>query len=247
MSFQIKLANLVFQIDNLFSNIEIMCADYFCAAPTADICIHIDPEDIEKEILIVAKNNPNDSIDKSPERLGYLETLAVYRKIAESILVRNTFLMHGAVIGNDTRAFMICAPSGVGKTTRSQLFMQCLQGYRIINGDKPLLNISNNQILACGTPWCGKEGYQSNECKPLKAILLLERSEQNCLTQLSASEAFPSLLKQTYRPNNIVAYQKTLDLLQQVTKSVSLFKMESSPDESGIRQICDVLKTFDLI
>ncbi|MBQ0065580.1 MAG: hypothetical protein KBT48_07420, partial [Firmicutes bacterium] len=60
---------------------------------------------------------------------------------------------------------------------------------------------------------------------PLKGIVILERSEENSLEEISFKEGFAILFQQTYRPNNPVQLKKTLELLQQLSHSVKIYRM----------------------
>ena len=86
----------------------------------------------------------------------------------------------------------------------------------VVNGDKPLIQITGTQAIACGTPWCGKEKMNTNIMVPLKAIVLMERGESNEIKEISYSEAFTTLLQQTYRPNDAGKMRKTLFLLSRM-------------------------------
>lgn len=71
---------------------------------------------------------------------GYLESLAVYRKIAESILKYNGFLMHGVAADVVGCGIAFLAKSGVGKSTHTKLWKEFLKDKMIIvNADKPLM------------------------------------------------------------------------------------------------------------
>ena len=127
---------------------------------------------------------------------GY-EVLALNRIIADKMLGYNTFLMHGAVVAYRGEAYMFAAPSGTGKTTRIRLWLDEYPDSFVVNGDKPLIKIDNEKAYACGTPWCGKEGWNRNTIVPLRAIYLLERSDfskKNKIEEVKIGEAFPDLL-----------------------------------------------------
>ena len=57
---------------------------------------------------------------------AYLETLAVYRKIAERMPVYDTFLFHGSAIAVDGAAYIFTAQSGTGKSTHARLWREML-------------------------------------------------------------------------------------------------------------------------
>lgn len=57
---------------------------------------------------------------------GYLESLTIYRKIAERILKYNGFLMHGTAIDVGGCGIAFLAKSGVGKSTHTGLWKELL-------------------------------------------------------------------------------------------------------------------------
>lgn len=215
MEFQIKLANKKIKIEALYSDVCQMCQPYLCEEGKADIEIHSSRELIERER---AENGEEKTVSDS-----YLETLAVYRQIAEQMLAYDTFLMHGSVVAKDGRAFMFTAASGVGKTTRTRLWMDQMADSQVINGDKPLIRIKDQEILACGSPWSGKEKLNNNLCLPLAAIYFLERGEETSLRRISFSEAFLKLLRQTYRPKEAEKMTKTLELLKKMENKTAFY------------------------
>ena len=67
---------------------------------------------------------------------------------------------------------------------------------------------------------------------PLRAVFLLERvddGEESMVTEISMSEAFPFLIRQTFHPKDIAARQKTLWLLHAMAGKVKFYRFRSSP------------------
>ena len=134
---------------------------------------------------------------------------------------------------------MFTAPSGIGKTTRIRLWREIYPDSIIVNGDKPIVKVEHNRILVCGTPWCGKERWNTNTMVPLRAVFLLERvntNEETIVEEISFEMAFQTLLKQIYQPINLEALKKTISLLASLNGKVKIYKYLSSPTlESVIR------------
>lgn len=86
---------------------------------------------------------------------GDIENEIIQKKIADVMPSFNTFLMHGSVVSLNNQAYMFTAPSGTGKTTRTRLWVDEYPSSIVINGDKPLIKVTEEDIFACGTPWCG--------------------------------------------------------------------------------------------
>ena len=106
----------------------------------------------------------------------YLETLAVYRKIAEKMIDYDTILFHGSVIAVDGIGYLFTAKSGTGKSTHTRLWRE-LFGERavMVNDDKPLIKVSENGIIVYGTPWDGKHRLSTNTFVPLKGICFMSK------------------------------------------------------------------------
>ncbi len=156
----------------------------------------------------------------------YLETLAVYRKIAEKMPAYDTVLMHGSAVAVDGEAFLFTAPSGTGKSTHTRLWREVF-GERavMVNDDKPLVRISEGGVTVYGTPWNGKHHLGSNIAVPLRAICLLERDQTNHICEISAQEAYPVLVRQTYRPLDQKAVAQTLALLDRLKTNIRFYRL----------------------
>ena len=154
----IRLAEINFCIANKYSYIEDMCKDYI-TENDADVTISVTDEEIYAE-------GSSDEYD-----VGYLESLAVYRKIAEKIIEYDGILLHGVVADVDGTGVAFLAKSGVGKSTHTALWQEVLgDKMTVVNGDKPLIRIIDDKIYAYGTPWAGKEKNQKNTKTNLKKI-----------------------------------------------------------------------------
>ena len=238
MNFQIGIAGRTIEIHSLFDKAGSYCKGYLIPETerkASDILIEITEADLERERAAVQLENLRTGLKVScaPEDL---EVSAAYRKIATQVTSFDTFMMHGSVISTSGNGYMITAPSGTGKTTRSRLWVKCIPDSVIVNGDKPLVRVADSGVYAYGTPWCGKEGWNVNMAVPLQAIFLLERSEEgNQMTEISFAEAFPLLLHQTFRPDDPDAKRKTLQLLRAMAGKIRVYRFCSEPTAEAVR------------
>lgn len=113
MAFTVKLADKIFYIEHVHPELEVFCKDYLTDDATPDFRIQLTEEDIafEKEYATEQSFSP-----------AYLETLALLRKISDILPNHNRFLMHGASISYEGKAFLFTAPSGTGKSTHIRLW-----------------------------------------------------------------------------------------------------------------------------
>lgn len=231
-SFTVSVADTPIRVSAIYPSTRDFCRDYLCEAEP-EFTIEIVPEDIafERE-----KSAQEDMLEGLPVRQFpdfYLETLAVYRKIAMGMLERNTLLFHGSVIAVDGQAYLFTARSGTGKTTHTNLWLKNIPGSYVVNGDKPLLRFTERGLYACGTPWQGKENYGCNQMMPLRAICILERAEENSIRPVTMKEALPVLFQQSYRPNDPKAMLKTMELVGRLGNTCKLYRLGCNMEDEA--------------
>lgn len=228
-------ANIVVRVESLHDNVHRLCHGYQTNGQPR-LTVRTTQEDIDfeharsKAADIAAGRNVVDYND------GYLELLAVYRKIAEAMPVWNTMLVHGSCLAVDGAAYLFCAPSGTGKSTHACLWRELL-GNRVVmvNDDKPLVRVADGTAMVFGTPWDGKHHLSSNVAVPLRAVCLLGRDESNHIERASLDDAFPSLLGHVYRPIDPTVLLQTLTLVDRLVGCVDLWRLGCNMDLDAAR------------
>lgn len=226
IEFKIKLADVVISIHGQYDYLKDLCRDY------------IVDEAAEAEIEITEQDILHECPESDMKKYGsfYLETLAALRKIAEIMPERNRFLMHGAVLSWKGEGYMFTAPSGTGKSTHVSLWKKYFGAdVKVINGDKPILRVDENEILVYGSPWSGKEHWQMNMSVPLRGICVLKRSEQNRIRQMKPAEALSLLMKQVYYTGDVTRAAKTMELLDVVFKNIPIYLLECDISEEAVK------------
>ncbi len=224
-NFVIRLAGVNIEIKPLHSYIYEYCRDYlFEGEPEFTVEVSQSDLDAERE-----KSKKEDILEGIPVRNfpdHYLETLVVYRKIANELINRNILLYHGSCAAVDGVAYLFTAKSGTGKSTHVALWQKLLgERMTFINDDKPLLAVGEKGVVAFGTPWDGKHRRSSNASAPLKAICILERSETNRIEKITKKEGYVTLLQQTYRPKDPLAMAKVLQILDRLLSQVEIYRL----------------------
>lgn len=218
-SVKLKIANRVIEIRTVFLH---TCdpAKLFLCNEAPDYSISITQDEINREIKEYELQCGSNSL-----KFANAEFIAIHRKLSELLLFDDIIVIHGAAIGFKGQSFVFSGRSGTGKTTHIVNWLhQCPYSFAI-NGDKPFIKINNDgSALACGSPWAGKEGMYTNTMVPLKAVILMERAEDNHIEQISFAQAFPTLLQQTYRPDDAIKMRKTLHLMQRLSSTVSFWR-----------------------
>lgn len=223
--FHIKLADVVIRIEPMFDYIREYCQDYI-TEETAEFTVKTEPKDIMFERERSIKEAEREGIAALDYSDSYLETLAVYRQISERFPMLGILLFHGSVIAVDGAGYLFTAKSGTGKSTHTRLWREYLGNRAImVNDDKPLLKITETGVIAYGTPWNGKHRLSTNMSVPLKGLCILTRTKENHIEQITASEAYQTLLQQTYRPMDKVAMIQTLQLIDSLIKNTKFYKL----------------------
>ena len=225
-----RFAGVTVRVESLYASVHELCRDYRCEeASEFEVCTTQADIDFERV--------RSDSADTAAQRGarahsdGYLETLAVYRKIAEALPARGVMLVHGSCVAIDGEAYLFCAQSGTGKSTHARLWRELL-GERavMVNDDKPLVQVSDGGVVAYGTPWNGKHQLSSDVAVPLRAVCLLKRDVVNRIERVSPAEAYPKLLQHVYRPLDPSALALTLGLVDLLAACVDLWRLGCNMD-----------------
>lgn len=217
----IKIADTALELHINFERTCRICRD-FVVEEMPCFCIECsyDKYDIEKERFEQTYNM------EAPGDIQ-LEIFSLLHQIADEMISYDAILIHGAALSYENEAYIFSAPSGTGKTTHILKWLDVLPDSFVINGDKPFVKFSEDDDiapLACGSPWAGKENMYTNIMVPLKAIIFMERAEDNYIEELSFSQAFLFLLQQTYMPEDEEKMRKTLWLLQRLNGKVKFYK-----------------------
>ena len=243
--FSLRIADLTIEVHSLYEKCRLMCGEYVLdpaasAAEKPDIIVDIVPRNIKRVNDLFQKQEVREGngtyLYYDP---GYMEYYAVQRKISEAMPMHGGMLMHGAVVADSGYAYMFTAPSGVGKSTRASLWLKTYPDAYIINGDKPFIRLKGDSVIAYGSPWCGKERWNTNVGVPLRAIFLLERSSGlemgSQIQKITIAEAYVALLNQIYQPEHPQAMANSLKLLKEIGEKVDLYRFRSTPTEEAVR------------
>lgn len=229
-----KITEHVYEIISHCEDVHLLCRDYAVDMP-AQTVIEMTEADIERErgFAMVDAACSGEECEKLPR--AYLESLAVYRKIATHATERGMFLFHCSSVAVDGEAYAFTAKSGTGKSTHTSIWRKVF-GERavVINDDKPIIGIKDGVATVYGTPWNGKHGRGKNISMPLKAICFLARGEENRIKPVTdKARILTGLLNQTYRPKHADALKNTLGLLDGLMEAVSFYALECNMDDEA--------------
>ena len=231
-----RFADVNVRIAPVHGEVLAFCSGYEWDGP-ADFSAETTQADIDRERARGDGGNYSDA---------YLESLAVYRRIAEKMPEYGAFLFHGSAIAVDGAAYLFTAKSGTGKSTHARLWRELL-GDRaaMVNDDKPLIRVrSDGTATVYGTPWNGKHRLGGNVSAPLRAVCILERAEENRIRAVSRQEALPMLIQQAYRPADPAALARTLEMIDRM--NVRLYRLGCNMDIGAAELAYNAMKEESL-
>ena len=172
----------------------------------------------------------------------FLERAAIQRKFAEALFDLDILLLHGSTVCVDGRAYLFTARSGTGKSTHTRLWRETFGSRALmVNDDKPFLKFTPEGVFACGSPWSGKHGLDSNITVPLQGICLLQRGTENRIRPAQAEEVLPMLYKQAHQPLDEQKLPQLANLVERLSRTVSLWQMDCTKDPAAAQVAFDAM------
>lgn len=160
----------------------------------------------------------------------------------EIIAKHNGVVLHASAILKNEKMILFTAPCGTGKSTQAELWRKYANA-EIVNGDKALISLKNDMIFAGGLPFSGSSDICKNISAPLAAVVCLGQSKENKITKMNAREAIVALLQGNYRSGiTNVSSQKTIDVLEKLCSTVSVYKFDCLPDRTAVKCLKKELK-----
>ena len=215
------IADVTIEVQHQYDAVRRQCEDYLAPVDAApSLVAAATPEKMAAEL---------DMID-GPYPIEEVESLCVFRAIADQFPLIGRAVFHGAAIEYNGGGLLFTAPSGTGKSTHIALWRQAFgEDVRIVNGDKPVLWNKGGEVWVCSTPWAGKENWQRNCAVPLKALCLLERGKVDTIRPVDPSEMLNRLLAQIYLPADSQAAGATLELADALLTGVPVYLLSCTP------------------
>ncbi len=236
MNFKIKLADLTIDVQSQYPALYDFCEKYRSEDEGSAFLVSISPREIAEERKIM----PDPEFSES-----YLEECAALRKIGDRLPLYNRFLIHGAAITFEDRAYLFTAPSGTGKSSHILMWKKYLgEKVDIVNGDKCILSVAEDEIYVHSTPWAGKEKWNRNRKAKLGGICILRRGRENMISRRKPGEILPELVEQIFWPKQAEAAGRTLELLDSLVNLVPVYLLECDRSEDAVRRSFEALTGY---
>lgn len=233
--FIIQIARLATRVHPMFSSTREYCRSYLSElAPEFDVVVTA--QDLVREQELAELEAVEEGLRLRKFSDPFLERAVIQRKIARELLSRNTVLLHGSTVAVDGAAYLFTAPCGTGKSTHTRLWREALGDRAVmVNDDRAFLRISDDGVIAYGSPWSGKHGLDSNIALPLKGICVLRRGPENAICRAQGTECIRELQHQCFLPEDTPGQDLARTLVEQLSRQAVLWQMECTKDPAAAR------------
>lgn len=151
---------------------------------------------------------------------------------------RHMIQLHASLIDDHGRGVIFLGPSGIGKTTQAERWMQ-YRGASILNGDMVFVQETqgpDKQYLGWGTPWHGSSPYCLNASVPVKALVVLKQAPQNALRELTGFEKVREVSGSVFYPTWLEdGMELCTDTLNHLLSDLPVYRLDNRADEEAVR------------
>ena len=227
-----EIAGLRVKIENKYDFTTKFCEEYLSEdqVSAVDVVASVSQEEFDAEREITSEFSD-----------GYIENICLYRSLCRQIPVLNRMLLHCAVLQFEGRGYAFLGRSGTGKSTHTRLWKRYLGTPQMVNGDKPILQYTQDGFIAHGTPWKGKEAWGMRASVPLCGLCFLEQAKVNSIRKLTPSEAASRLFVQILLPENEENVVSTLDMADQLVTSTPCYLLQCDISKEAVKASFEAL------
>jgi hypothetical protein len=180
----------------------------------------------------------NPKLISNPAEMEY----ALIGLIFMDIALKNGYIsLHASAIEYQGKAVLFSAPSQTGKSTHARYWMNTFENIRLINDDKPLIQVNQGDIYVYGSPFSGKSKLNHNIKVPLKAIVFIKQGLTNRVETLCESVKIKELFKNMMRPDDEDIWNQTIRQLNVIIERIPMYSIEATNDQSSVHAIHKVI------
>ena len=106
-----------------------------------------------------------------------------------------------------------------------------------LNDDKPIIRLIDGKPWIYGSPWSGKHSIHQNGRAPVKALVFLERGEENRIEKLQPEEVFALMFPQVLVRKSGESIARILELLDQFVRNISVYRLHCTISEEAVRLV----------
>lgn len=170
----------------------------------------------------------------------FISCLALERHLAK----KGAYILHCSFTNHHGQAILFSGPSGIGKSTHSDLWCRYIPNTYIVNGDRCMIyKNEKGEYMASAWPVCGSSNICLKETYPLKAIIFMGKGLNNEIINPHPMQLFRQLSSQiTINWWNKTQVSQTLDALQVMLEKINMCNYICNLTEEAPTKLYNYLK-----
>lgn len=166
-----------------------------------------------------------------------INTLFDLLPLEQILAKRKSFIFHSSAIDVNGEAILFTAPSGTGKTTQANLWVEH-ESAEILNGDCTGIRCIDGKWIASGLPYDGSSCKFNPKMIPLKAIIVIRQGKENVIEPLRPAMAFRWILTEAH----IDYWEKesadiVLEAIRNLVTEVPCYILHCRPDKEAVETV----------
>lgn len=156
----------------------------------------------------------------------------------------DAFVLHCSYMDFEGKAYLFSGPSGIGKTTHTDLWCkQFPNTAKVLNGDKCLLIKEGTTYYAVGWPICGSSKICHNEKREVAAIILLQQAPTNYEISEKRIRHFKQILEQlAVNYWNASFVNKAMSFAEQLSGALPCCTYACNMEEDAVSTLYTILQ-----
>lgn len=152
-------------------------------------------------------------------------------------LKHNRVVLHASAISYRNNGILFSAASGTGKSTHTSLWKQFYPETVVFNDDAPIISFEDGVVYACGSPWCGTSGLNSNLKSPLKAIVFLKQAKECSIRKVGGAEAVFMMYREINKPVFDDLMELMLEKISKILEEIPTYELSCDISKEAVNVV----------
>lgn len=149
----------------------------------------------------------------------------------------STLAMHASVVVKDDCGYLFLGRSGAGKSTHSRMWLESIDGTRLLNDDNPVVRVlENGEVRVYGSPWSGKTSCYVNDSCPVGGFVRIVQHPSNGISMTGLLDSYGILYESCSGLNMDTVVTDCLHrTMEKILDRIGFWRLECLPDAEAAR------------
>lgn len=189
--------------------------------------------DISEAYMRIERMSDYSVVQVKPQCLG-CKSVLTSMELEHTCVNNSGVLFHAACISLQGEAVLFTAPSGTGKSTQAQLWIDNRDA-ELINGDRCIISCIYGSYYMCGVPYCGSSRVSKNMILPIKAVVYLTQAPVSRVHIIKGINSFKHLWEgcciNTWNSSDV---ERSMEVVTGIAENVPVLRLDCTPDVTAV-------------